>query len=299
MERIKKGQTVLLIWSGTSPTQDLEEIVAHMTQQAGPKGKVNVEHVERLKLSSHPESSFDIVYSGVTFPSAFIHDLETLAEIASILKPSGSLVLRQPTGNANNLLSQEKLVSTLKLSGFINISQGNLVAITEEQLKTLQIILNYENKIDLTEITCEKPSFNVGTSTQLKLSFTKKKETSTPTDNAAKVWTLSAQDMNDDDIDIIDSDDLLDENDRKKPDPLTLKSVCGPKSGKKKACKNCTCGLAEDLANGVEKAQPKSACGSCYLGDAFRCASCPYLGMPAFKPGDKISLSDRQLKPDI
>ena len=296
MESIKEGQKVLLIWSGVSPPQDLEQIVGRMTELAGSNGKVNVEHIDRLKLSSHTESSFDSIYSGITFPSIFIHDLDTFAEIARILKPSGSLILRQVAGNMNNLVIQDKIISTLKLSGFVNISQGNVIEITDGQLKTLQKNLNTGNKVDLVEITCEKPSYNVGTSTQLKLSFAKKKETS---GNAAKVWTLSAQDINDDDVDIIDSDDLLDENDRKKPDPSTLKSVCGPKSGKKKACKNCSCGLAEDLANGVEGAQPKSACGSCYLGDAFRCASCPYLGMPAFKPGDKISLSDRQLKPDI
>lgn len=67
-----------------------------------------------------------------------------------------------------------------------------------------------------------------------------------------------------------------------------------------KPCENCTCGKKElfdgamaaqnlkDLENGAVE----SSCGKCYLGDAFRCASCPYLGKPAFEPGDKVKLQN-------
>jgi len=116
---------------------------------------------------------------------------------------------------------------------------------------------------------------------------------------SATAWKLNG---NDDEEDLIDEDALLDEDDLKKPDPASLK-VCGT-TKLRKACKDCSCGLAEEIAgeaNTVPKdtSAAKSSCGSCYLGDAFRCATCPYLGTPAFKPGEKVQLSDSMLNADI
>jgi hypothetical protein len=91
----------------------------------------------------------------------------------------------------------------------------------------------------------------------------------------------------------VDEDALIDQADYAKPD-----NACGPGAGKKRACKNCSCGLAE-----LEKKQEadqvvvdtssakKSSCGSCSLGDAFRCPGCPYRGLPAFNPGEVVQIS--------
>ena len=92
-------------------------------------------------------------------------------------------------------------------------------------------------------------------------------------------------------------DDLIDENTLLTELDVNSKPVkyddCEIGAGKK-ACKNCTCGRAEAEA-AEEEVKPEtfvSACGNCALGDAFRCAGCPYLGQPAFKDqeGTKVEL---------
>lgn len=147
---------------------------------------------------------------------------------------------------------------------------------------------------------------------------------------------------------------FLTEQDKQRPECVFPDPSTGRPQKRRRACKDCTCGLAEleeqEAANGaaagagagtndnpafflegdddipehlktatagvegiwpVDKraeAKKTSSCGSCYLGDAFRCGSCPYLGelregvtnyqradiapagLPAFEPGQKVEL---------
>ena len=106
---------------------------------------------------------------------------------------------------------------------------------------------------------------------------------------------LGMMDDDDDDADMIDEDGLLDDNNLLAPPPAmgAQSEANGDDCAGRKPCDDCTCGRAEREAGGAADYQPKlaqvpsSACGKCPMGDAFRCAGCPFLGKPAFKPGEE------------
>jgi len=116
----------------------------------------------------------------------------------------------------------------------------------------------------------------------------------------------------------IDPDTMLTEEDRQKP--IIIPEACKPTTKRRRACKDCTCGLAERL-NAEDKAKRANAdenlaklsandltevdftvqgkvgsCGNCALGDAFRCDGCPYIGLPAFKPGEEVRLVNNDVQ---
>ncbi|KAH0619468.1 hypothetical protein JD844_000116 [Phrynosoma platyrhinos] len=300
---ISMGQKVAVVWDSQSSPEALQHLVQNIQAAVGVEGHVSVENVNQLLQSSHKESSFDVIFSGMVPGSSTVHSAEVLAEIARIAKPGGRVLLKEvvttETSNNNKLRTISKLPTALTLSGLVDVEELQKENLTAEQVQSIQERLGVQGTEFLSvQMEGKKPNFEVGSSSQLKLSFAKKPAASEkpavdPT--AAKLWTLSANDMNDDDMDLLDSDELLDSEDLKKPDPASLRAPSCKESGKRKACKNCTCGLAEELEQEKKNLQPKSACGNCYLGDAFRCASCPYRGMPAFKPGEKILLNENSL----
>ncbi|KAH7916728.1 cytokine-induced anti-apoptosis inhibitor 1, Fe-S biogenesis-domain-containing protein [Hygrophoropsis aurantiaca] len=222
-----------------------------------------------------------------------------LSQLLAGLAPLGTLHLINLT---SGLLS---LPSELTLAGFIILSnlptEGTIIA--QKPAHANSVAISLSNKLSTVN------------STAASLPLRRKADPDRKSSKKA-LWTLSSPSTP-----TIDAESLLTAEDKQRPVP-TCEPVTASTPRRKKACKNCTCGLAEleeeelqqskvvvlDGSEGGQavevgqsekerllsaaKAAPKatSSCGSCFLGDAFRCASCPYLGLPAFNPGEKVEI---------
>jgi hypothetical protein len=176
----------------------------------------------------------------------------TQYEIYRILKPKGKLLIDKCIKDRS---AGQELSSELEIAGFMDLMAAK-DPVTNDRF-----------------VVCEKPKWESGDVGVLNLAPAATTGTST--------WKMERIDLAE--------DDFVDENDLLSDDIKVNTQDCGvgnDTSGKRRACKNCSCGLADMEQQGEVNQQSntaKSACGNCYKGDAFRCGSCPFLGKPAFE----------------
>ena len=209
-------------------------------------------------------------YDEVRISDGYMPDDYVLEKVLSALRPLGKLLIR---GIVSREVGQNLSVD-LKIQGFLDIMVAK-DPVTGDRFAV-----------------CQKPAW-LGDKAAVKINVKSSVDLSGAASNEAKRWKMDVDDLADSDL--IDEDALLDRDFRQAEDQSSSTFDCGEPSngGKKRACKDCTCGLAERQTDDntqltvEDKIVRSSACGSCYKGDAFRCASCPFLGKPAFEPGSE------------
>jgi len=260
MTSFPSGKNVLLISYSKADQQILTSY----------QGNVScLEPADHGKISSAKDGTFDVVVSAPTLPFSGPY----LEHILRVLKPGGYLSLLTPKDQNWN--------RSLTFGGFVDISS--------------KLASNGQQN----EVVCRRPPWSFGASAPLKKPTNPQSTSSTVTTSSTSknVWQIAASDL-DAEMELEDEDALLEKDDMSDFKAIMGKeSDCGTGKGtSRKACKNCSCGRAEieaeEAKSSVKKKEmPVSACGSCGLGDAFRCSTCPYLGQPPFKmTGDVVKL---------
>jgi len=235
-----------------------------------------ITHDQLSTLFTLPSPSFSALVSTPPSSSA-LPSAEVLKHVHRVLAGGAPVVI----GLTDTTVASQ-LQNTLVLSDFTSVTQRSVNG--------------------LTVLEATKPAWTAGASA--KLSFARKAAATTATAApaiATSTWNLSGNSLASDDL-LVDEDDLLARETERVQIKQKVASDCGTggAGAKRKACKNCSCGLAEELSAedrsevASKTSVSKSACGNCSLGDAFRCASCPFLGQPAFvnnKVGGAVKLA--------
>ncbi|CAI8032858.1 Anamorsin [Geodia barretti] len=224
------NRTVMVVWHGGTTPEVLQPLVKRLRERVGEKGRVMLENADRLESIPHEESSVEVVLTGFLPPPSLTHSPPLLGELARLLKPSGLLFLREPitttttaSGSVEGVRSVKKLTSALKLSGFVDVSE---VEASEYSglLAGLQAngVTAGQDTISVAFVSAKKPSYEVGASSTLSFANRLPQPTNKVSSETANVWSL---DPADDNLDMLDSDTLLEEEDLVKPDPDSLRSI--------------------------------------------------------------------------
>lgn len=253
-----------------------------------------------MTIATSPESILTAAPSSLTAINITIHALPSPHLFESMMK---TLVSAGTVKLSTRPTEADAISRALTLAGFVNVkSIANDTAETETVVAENHIAHTNGSttQVPFIIVQATKPSYALGASAPI--SFAKSSVPHTVSSllplgttgssanafaAAASKWSLSANDEQADDQMFEDEDSILKREVESVPKTTSTMDCGTSDTGKRKACKNCSCGLAEELekesvTGQASTAPPKSGCGSCGLGDAFRCASCPYLGKPAF-----------------
>ncbi len=312
--------------------------------EAHDRAATDIQMLDRLSLGlvSLPEATYDVILlltdaDGSRRESRSLLDRNTFALLVRALKTSGKL--RSQDGQFGVSEGQERteaILAGLRYEvgeGFIKPDDGAQAPVPLTFAKNKGVAqaaggLNKDNKQPISlPFTGKRKSQDISGATAAGVGFVDFSD------------DLGEPEPDDSEDEIIDEDDLLTKEDLSRPVKIrmclpflnvfnnpNLKDIaaeCKPKAGKRRrACKDCTCGLAQKLEaeDKAKRANADSAlntlklgaddlaevdftvkgkigsCGNCSLGDAFRCDGCPYIGLPAFKPGEEVRLLNDEIQ---
>ncbi|KAI5360279.1 putative Fe-S cluster assembly protein Dre2 [Septoria linicola] len=338
--------------NGTSSTRTLllapPSVASHpsaLTEvaEAYDRSQTDIQMLDRLAvgLVSLPSATYDVVLilsdvDRTRQESGKLVDRTVMQRIVDSLKPGGRLKSQDGSfgtsqsadqteailaglvsGNGDGMLKPDNAsgVQTVKLS-FGKKKKADAAAVPANELEAANVGKRKMGDVEMEQTNGNGAVQSVNTvkSTPAGVGFIENEDD----------WDSAEDEFPDDDelerAGKIDPDTLLTEEDRQKP--LNIPEACKPNGTKRRrACKDCSCGLAERIA-AEDKAKRAEAdknlqklnvaaptleaddlaevdftvqgkvgsCGNCALGDAFRCDGCPYIGLPAFKPGEEVRL---------
>jgi len=211
----KVANNVLLVAS----ERDRDANCIAIQSEVGAEGKIQI--INQQELSQNAKIAADSSFDGVLSISSQTHSTNSLKEVLRVLKAGGVFVLREPivkegAGSHASFKNEKQLFLGLTMAGFVDVkvkdpSEKNnelkdllsSTPVDDETKQTLQVI----------EVSCLKPDFEVGASSAIKLSLKNKgKPAAAPLPSQPKVWKITASDEQEEELE--DEDDLLDDTDK-------------------------------------------------------------------------------------